>query len=375
MEQDRHFSELDGHVITDIKFKQFRARYPRLHGKNARLGIHGFGGTVKLAQIFTDQGASGWGAYEGECAPCEMLIGKRVSEVFRSDYGILDSDYKAYDIALHDLAGNILGIPVYRMIREDAEGRANVYDGAIYMNDLIPEDNSAGVETILNDCQYDYDLGYRTFKIKIGRSYQWMEHEEGLNRDIEVVKKIHERFPTVRLMVDANDGYTYEDCIRFLEGIGDCPLVWFEEPFREAKEPCTRLKEYFKYNRPTTWLADGESYTDIGLLHQLSEEGCLDVWQPDILSYGFTAWRNLLKDITAKGYLASPHSWGLVVKTCYCAHLAAAYPHHIPCVEAVLGESEGVDYSNYQLREGVLMLPQDSGFGIRLIWAEECQTI
>lgn len=371
MEQDRYFKELDGYTITDVKFKQFRARYPRLHGKNARLGIHGFGGTVKVAQIFTDKGASGWGAFEGECGSKESLLGKQVNEVFRADYGILDPAYHTFDIALHDLAGNILGIPVYKMIREDSEGLANVYDGAIYMNDLIPEDNPAGVEAVLNDCQYDYDLGYRTFKIKIGRSKQWMEHDAGLKRDIEVVRRIHEKFPSVRLMVDANDGYSYEDCIRFLEGIGDCQLVWFEEPFREEKEQCRRLKEYFRINRPATWLADGESDTDIELLQQLSAEGNLDVWQPDILSYGFTEWRNLLKDITAKGYLASPHAWGLVVKTCYCAHLAAAYPHHIPCVEAVLGESEGVDYSGYRLDEGTLIIPQESGFGIRLIWAEE----
>ena len=341
MEQDRYYNKLYNNIITDVKFKQFRARYPRLHGKNARLGIHGFGGTVKLAQIFTDKGISGWGAYEGNHGSKELLIGRRVSEVFCTDYGILDPSYKSFDIALHDLAGNILGIPVYEMIREGAEGRANVYDGAIYMNDLIPDGNPAGVEAILKDCQYDYDLGYRTFKIKIGRSYKWMEHEEGMKRDIEVVRKIHEKFPTVRLMVDANDGYTYDDCIRFLEGIGDCPLVWFEEPFREEKELCSRLKEYLKYNRPMTRLADGESYTNIDLLYQLAGEGCLDVWQPDILSYGFTAWRILLKDISAKGYLASPHSWGLVVKTCYCAHLAAAYhtTSHVwrQCLESLKG--------------------------------------
>jgi phage tail protein X len=60
-----------------------------------------------------------------------------------------------------------------------------------------------------------------------------------------------------------------------------------------------------------------------------------------------------------------------VVKTCYCAHLAAAYPHHIPCVEAVLGTSEGVDDSGYSLDESILTLPDKPGFGMDLIWAPE----
>ena len=78
-----------------------------------------------------------------------------------------------------------------------------------------------------------------------------------------------------------------------------------------------------------------------------------------------------MKRLVEHGYMASPHAWGNVVKTHYCAHLAAAYPHHIPCVEAVLGESEGVDYSDYRLQDGMLTIPDRPGFGMELYWAPE----
>ena len=172
-------------------------------------------------------------------------------------------------------------------------------------------------------------------------------------------------------MVDANDGYSVEDAIAFLEGIGDAPLVWFEEPFREEEKANRALREYLDVHRPRTLIADGESMTDIDLLHDLAAKGLLDVWQPDVCGYGFTAWRKLMKEIEEKGYLASPHAWGNVVKTHYCAHLAAAYPHHIPCIEAVLGESEGVDYGGYELHNGIMTLPDRPGFGMDLIWAPE----
>lgn len=376
MNREENFDKvLSQHKIDKVSFYRFRARYPRLHGKNARLSYHGFGGEVTVAKVCTDQGACGWGelsdSLQDARAAAERITGKCLTDIFSVGTGILDDTLKALDIPLHDLAGVILGLPVSRMISESASSKIRVYDGAIYMNDIIPEDRPQGVEQVLADCAYDYALGHRTLKIKIGRGSIWMEHDAGLARDIEVVRRIHEAFPDAGLMVDANDGYSVEDAIAFLEGIGDAPLVWFEEPFREEEKANRALREYLDVHRPRTLIADGESMTDIDLLHDLAAKGLLDVWQPDVCGYGFTAWRKLMKEIEEKGYLASPHAWGNVVKTHYCAHLAAAYPHHIPCIEAVLGESEGVDYGGYELHNGIMTLPDRPGFGMDLIWAPE----
>lgn len=378
MTREQQFDKvLSEHTIEKISFYRFRARYPRLHGKNARKSYHGFGGTVTVAKIWTDKGASGWGilsdSLEAARASAARVTGKTLTDVFASGTGILNPDDKALDIPLHDLAGVILGIPVSKMIKETASPKIAVYDGAIYMNDIIPEERPQGVEQVLADCEYDYQFGHRTFKIKIGRGNMWMEHDEGLARDIEVVKRIHEAYPDCALMVDANDGYSVEDTIAFLEGIGDAPIYWFEEPFREEEGANRRLREYLNIHRPMTLIADGESFTDIGLLRDLSQKGLLDVWQPDVCGEGFTSWRKLMKEIEANGWMASPHAWGQVVKTHYCAHLAAAYPHHIPFIEAVLGESEGVDYGGYALSNGIMTLPEKPGFGMDLIWAPEVE--
>lgn len=379
MTREEQFHQiLSQHKIEKIAYYNFRARYPRLHGKNARLSYHGFGGSVNAAKIYTDQGAMGWaqiaGSPEAAKAVGEKLMGRQLTEVFAPETGILSPDWAPFDTALHDLAGVILGMPVSRMIRETAASSIKVYDGAIYMNDIIPEDKPQGVEQILRDCEYDYALGHRVLKIKIGRGSIWMPHDEGLERDIEVVRRIYEAFPDCGLMVDANDGYSVDDAIAFMEGIGNAPLIWFEEPFREEEGRNRALKEYLRVHRPVTWIADGESFTDIDLLRELAGKGLLDVWQPDVQGYGFTPWRKLMWEIEEKGYLASPHAWGNVVKTHYCAHLAAAYPHHIPYIEAVLGESEGVNYGGYELKNGVMTLPEKPGFGMELVWAPEIKS-
>lgn len=363
------------HTVDRITFHTFRARFPRLHGKNARIGYHGFGGEVLAAKLYTNQGACGWGRVCGSIdqgrAAAQFLLGKTISEIFSSGTGILRDELKPLDIALHDLAGVILGVPVAKMIIDTAVLHARVYDGAIYMNDIIPEDRPQGVEQILKDCEYDYSLGHRIFKVKIGRGNRWMPHDEGLNRDIQVVRAIYKSFPDAGIMVDANDGYSLADTVAFLEGVKEVPIIWFEEPFREEESADRALREYLDINRPDTLIADGESDTDIDLLRNLSEKRLLDVWQPDICGQGFTGWRTLMKELSAKGWVASPHAWGNVVKTHYCLHLAAAYPHHINYIESVLGESEGVDYSGYTLRNGVISIPNKPGFGMDLIWAPE----
>ncbi|MCL2057689.1 MAG: hypothetical protein FWH01_01335 [Oscillospiraceae bacterium] len=377
----KYNDELRRHIITDVKIKRFRARYPRLHGYNAALGYHGFGGEATVAQLYTNHGASGWGALMRrgsagkppvDAALVDALTGKSIADVFAAESGLTDDMFIAFDIALHDLAGNILGIPVRRMIDPDAASSVRVYDGAIYMNDLIPEDKPFGVQKVIEDSLSDYELGHRTFKIKIGRGHKWMAPEAaGIARDIEITRKIREALPDAVLMVDGNDGFAPASMERYIDGIGGCPLYWIEEPFRECEADNRKLREYLNTHMPGTYIADGESRTDIGLLFDLAGKGLLDVWQPDICGYGFTAWRKLIKRLAAAGYMASPHAWGEVIKTHYSAHIAAAYPLNVHYIEAVLGESEGVDYSGYILKNGVLNLPEKPGFGMDLFWAPE----
>lgn len=374
MDQSHDQHALLHHRIRDVSFYRVRARYPRLHGMNAQRGYHGYGGSVDIAVLDTDQGAQGWGMISGSLREASgqlpQLVGCRLGDLLQADRGILDERLRPFDLPLHDLAGKVLGLSVARMINPAAITQVRVYDGAIYMDDLIPEVHPAGIDRVVREAEDDYALGHRALKIKIGRGKRWMKPEEGMMRDIALVRAIHAALPDATLMVDANDGYTVDDCITFLEGIHGIDIYWFEEPFREAEQHNARLKAYLQSKRPTTLIADGESDTDIPLLHALAQKGLLDVWQPDICGFGFTAWRTLLHELVPLGYLASPHAWGQVLKTYYSAHLAAAYPHHIPYVEAVLGTTEGVDCASYQLRHGMLSLPNAPGFGMDFFWGE-----
>lgn len=368
---------LAAHVIEKVSFYQTRSRYPRLHGRNAGKGIHGYGTTIVIAHITTNLGFSGWGSamciYDLGSIAFERsdIKGKRLTEVFDADIGILDDRYQIYDLALHDLAGKILGIPVSKLLRPDAINQVPVYDGAIYMNDLIDTDHPSDIETVLYDCQCDYALGHRAFKVKIGRGHMWLPWDDGMARDIAIIKGIAQRWPDVKILVDANDGYTPETMIEFCNAILPINLYWIEEPFIESEERDRILKSYLKTAMPECMIADGENKPNISLLLELGEKRLVDVIQPDVIEFGFTNWRKLIKRMELVKVLGSPHAWGDVIKTHYCTHLAAAYPNLVPTIEAVLGDTEGVDHSGYTLENGVLNIPQRPGFGMDFIWGEE----
>jgi L-alanine-DL-glutamate epimerase-like enolase superfamily enzyme len=355
-------AELHAHRIARIEHAELRSHYPRTIGKNSHLDSHGSGPATPIALIHTDQGAVGWGLTTAS-TPSSGIIGRRVGELFDPAQGVIVEAALPLDFALHDLAGVILNQPVYRMLGATAAQAVPCYDGAIYMDDLDPEDAPRGIDIVLEHCAHDYALGYRAFKLKIGRGYRWMDGENGLRRDIEVTRAVRERYPDCDILVDANDGYSGEGFLLYLDGVVDCRLFWIEEPFRETREDLLRLRRYLDKKSPETLIADGELRPDIPLLLDLAREKLLDVLLMDIVGLGLTPWRRLMPTLKEMGIQASPHAWGVPLKTLYTAQLAAGLGN-VVTVEGVPGTAAAIDCTGYRLEEGLLYVPDAPGWGI-----------
>lgn len=362
--------ELDKHSISEIEFKNIRLHYPRLVGRNAQGGIHGTGPNIKIATIYTNKGAMGWGMLQArgdeQKKSASYIKDKTVSELFLPAIGVTDDKAHPFDIVLHDLAGKILDKPVYELLGRTSPFITNCYSGMIYFDDLEPEENPVGVDKIIEECQYDYNVGYRQFKLKIGRGNKWMPHDEGMKRDIEVTKLVAENFPDCDILVDANNGYSFKDTITYLDGIGEIDLFWLEEPFHENYKDYLKLRNWMLDNGREIFLSDGEAKPDQELLMDLYEKRILDFHLTDIVGYGFTPWRKLMPQLVEMGISASPHAWGSLLKTYYNAHLAGGLGN-IPTTEGVTCESDDVDFGKYTLEEGKLTPSSEPGFGMRLL--------
>lgn len=366
-----YFEELNLHKIDGIEFTEIKLRYPRQVGKNSIKDIHGYGPSPTVATLKTEKGATGWGLLRSNVKDSreafENLRGKPVTDFFSTEKGLLTDSAKAFDIPLHDLAGQILQKPVYKLLGNEKRPEiAPCYSGMIYFDDLEQPSKSAGLDKILEECQFDHDYGYRQLKVKIGRGNKWLPGNDGLVRDIEVTKLIAKNFPDCEILVDGNDGFSINGIIDYLKGIGDIPLFWLEEPFKETIEDYQILRKWTKANGKIKYLADGEANPDMNLLAQLEDLKLIDVCLPDIMSYGFTPWRNLMPILKHKKILASPHNWGDMLKTFYTVQFVGAYGN-TATIEGVTCASDDVDFGDYKLAGGKYTPSDAPGFGMKLV--------
>lgn len=366
----RRTDELGYHRITDIRFTTVKLNYPRQVGKNSRLDIHGFGPVSGIHVLYTDQGASGWGLNRGSekilKERFELIRDKSVAELIDLSSGVKSRDIEGFDFSLYDLAGKILGKPVYRLYGKRRPYTFPCYSGMIYFDDLEPAGKPAGTDKILEECRWDYDYGYRQFKLKIGRGFKWMEKGKGLQRDIEVTRLVHENFPDCDILVDGNNGFTIDEFIEYMEGIKGIRLFWIEEPFHENVEDYAKLHSWLKMNNLSPHLADGEASPDETVLRQLGTQKIITVFLQDIASLGFTGWIRFIKEIRQMGILASPHAWGSAIKTNYISHLAGAFGT-MATIEGVTCTSDDVDLTDYSIRKGKLIPSSKPGFGMELL--------
>lgn len=370
MSELSNYNDLLDHKITNIKFTTVKLNYPRQVGKNSQLDIHGWGPTSGIHILYTDKGASGWGLNRGSqqqhAERFEKMKGKPLIELINPISGVLSSDLESFDFSLFDLAGKILDKPVYQLLGKKKPEVQLCYSGMIYFDDLEPADNPAGLNKILEECQYDYNYGYRQFKLKIGRGNKWMEKEKGLQRDIEVTKLVRKNFPDCDILVDGNNGFTADEFIKYMEGIEGIRLFWIEEPFHETMEDYIKLNSWLKAHNLDPLLADGEARPEEALLRQLGSQKLINVFLQDISGLGFTKWIKFMPEIKSMGLLASPHAWGLAIKTNYISHLSGAFGS-TATIEGVTSTSEDIDLTDYKLKNGKLIPSAKPGFGMDLL--------
>jgi len=352
-------------MITSVDLITLPTRYPRTVGRNARLGSHGSGSTSSAVILTTDSGHRGWGLVEQPIAATDTdrLVGRPLSELIDPATGVRDEELLAVDVALHDLVGQVHDLPVHALLGSRGQTTIEVYDGAIYFDDLDPEADPGRISVLLDQCRADWSAGYRGFKLKIGRGHRWLARGEGDRRDIMITRAVAEAFPEARILVDANDGYDLDGICRYLEAVADVDLYWVEEPFPDDAADLAQLRRHLEAVSPATRIADGERDPDVATLLPVARAGDLDVLLMDVISFGVTRWRQTMPAVREAGVIASPHAWGRPLKTLYAAQLAAGLGS-VEVVEGVPGVTVGVDASGYAFADGRLTVPDRPGFGL-----------
>jgi muconate cycloisomerase len=129
----------------------------------------------------------------------------------------------AIEMALLDLQGKILNVPVYQLL--GGRDRSPAAQRGIRLKFVVgaePADVAAERAGSMTD------QGWRTIKVKVGR-------HEHLRVDVERLRAVRSAVgPDVMLTVDANGGYTVEQAVRAAAHFEPLGVALFEQPTRRG---------------------------------------------------------------------------------------------------------------------------------------------
>ncbi len=356
--------------IVRIAGGTLAGRRPRHAGSNARLGDHGEIVRVPIVRLTTDDGATGFGRSRADREALAPLLGQSLADAFDPRRGVA-TRWLPCEYPLWDLIGQRTGQPVYTLAAASAERtpptpfRAPTYDTSLYFDDLHLADDDAAAALIASEARDGFARGHRAFKIKVGRGARHLPHDQGLRRDIAVVRAVRAAVgPEPPLMLDANNGYTLNVAKEVLRATADCGVFWLEEAFHEDPILYADLRDWLAAEGLSTLIADGEGDASPHLL-DWARDGLIDVVQYDIFSHGFTPWLATGRQLDGWGRRCAPHHYGAHLGNYYAGHLAGAIGG-FTFVEWDEVGTPGIDGGGYSIADGWVTIPNAPGFGLTL---------
>ena len=315
-----------------------------------------------IVQITTDKGLKGYGLGGGGLAGA-MIIDKHlqhfvlgrdpldVEEIWEHLYhvtsiygrrGLVIYALSGIELALVDLCGKILGVPVY-----------SLFTGTPLLQ--IPAYATGA------DVGYYADNGFTACKLPLKNGL--IEGEDGFKQNIDMISTARDAIgPDVALMADIYLRWDVDYTLRFANETTHLNLKWIEEPIP--------LDDYAGMARlvkeiASTWIASGEhEFTRYGF-RELLRWHAADMIQPDVSwAGGFTECLRIAHEAAEQDIPTWLHQagtpWGL--------HLTACLP--LPCMAETFGPSRnGVENELYRLlrpspRDGFFTVSDAPGFGV-----------
>ncbi|MFZ5754106.1 MAG: mandelate racemase/muconate lactonizing enzyme family protein [Bacillota bacterium] len=243
---------------------------------------------VTLVKIDTDEGITGYGECMVRLAPTAtrdiveyvkpLLIGKDPMDteyiwellfgtmMNRGHFqGFYIEAISGIDVALWDIKGKALNVPVYTLLGGNSHPKIWAYASSIRFR---------GMETMLKTAETFVEKGFTAMKIKIGQGYK---------TDVMAVEAVRKHVgDDITLMVDANCGYDVKTALKIGRELENYNITWFEEPISPM--------DYDGYRRLSESLdvpiAAGEAHFLRYGIKDLIEKGKVDIIQPNVCRAG-----------------------------------------------------------------------------------------
>jgi D-galactarolactone cycloisomerase len=291
-----------------------------------------------LVRVATDQGLVGWGeafAYGVPLAVCEviedglapLLLGQdptRREALVQSLHralmiwgrrGLAMFAVSGVELALWDLEGKALGVPVHRLLGGIAQPRLRAYASLLRYGS--PSD-------VGRACAAALDQGFTAIKL-----HQIEVESVAVARDVAG--------ESVDLMLDTNCPWTVDEAIRIGRALAPHRLRWLEEPVWPPEDYPGLARVRAALEIP---IASGENDATAFGARDLLAAGAADIVQPSVTKVGgLGEMRRIAVLAAAAGATFQPHSYYFGPGLAATAHLIAATPG-VPYIEMPPGDLE-----------------------------------
>jgi len=332
-----------------------------------------------FVKISTDEGLVGWGEASLHGAlqsvetaiheMAEMLIGQdpagpeahwhRLYNAWRWRGGaVFMSAMAGLDIALWDLEGKRLGVPVHRLLGGAQRPELRVYASHWLKDAATPEDAFRGAREAM-------ERGFAGFKWS-PFSFEGLRRNEAgaIRRAAEMMAAAREGAgPDAEIFVECSEFLSPRTAVMVDEALAPYRPGWFEEPIPfENAAAMARLQRDLK-----TPIATGERLLSRHEYRELIEQGGCRIIQPDIMhAGGFTEVRRIASLAETYYIPVAPHNPGGPICTVASMHLAAAIPNFfiLEQMEPQRAVRDRASLPAVRFEHGHFLLPEGPGLGV-----------
>jgi len=336
-----------------------------------------------LVQVMTDAGVSGWGEAWSSPITAAAYIRQRLAplvlgqdpcatgRLWRLMAGTAGYDRRgsammataAMDIALHDIAGKVRGVPVSALLGGALRDRATAYASGPFM-----KPGGHPYRTVPAQVEAWAREGYRAFKPRGG----FNPREDGAM----MLALRRQLGPDAALMLDFNQGYTASAAIQAARHLQDADLLWLEEPVGPED-----VAGYQTVARAAPMaIAGGEALASLAGFRDFVAAGAMGVLQPDLaVCGGFTGTMRVAALAEAFDLPVVPHVWGAVVNYHAALQLTSVLPAcraggtaSLPFIEVDVTENPLLAMLGMPKPDaaGTIAIPDRPGLGLDLSAAE-----
>ncbi|MEM2041455.1 MAG: mandelate racemase/muconate lactonizing enzyme family protein [Nitrososphaerota archaeon] len=281
--------------------------------------------------------------------------------------GVATYALSGIDVALWDICGKALGVPVYTLLGGRFRDKIPVYASLLFDMDDPEGTAKVGKEYV--------KLGYRAVKYGWGKT---RERAFGMNldKDEEMIRTIREVLgQDIQIMVDVGRfvNLTPAQAIKLAKRLEKYNIFWLEEPL--PPEDVTGYK--MLSDAVDIYIAAGESeYSKQGFLEYITRRA-VDIIQPDVTKAGgLTEAKKIVDFCEAWNLMMVPHGFSSAVNVAANLQLVASMPRAF-ILEYRRTPSPLISRLSkkpFTYEDGCLKIPTEPGLGIQIDYSvvEEC---